>query len=88
MTAATKDLAHAFLRAVSPLVATCPAAHDGTRAPSHFHPASSDQELQPVLLSGNNTAKVCQKTRESDAFMPTANPSASKKVIENKDTIR
>ena len=42
----------------------------------------------PVLLSGTNAAKVCQKTRESDAFLPTANPLASKKVMENKDTNR
>ena len=83
MKPAAKDVAHAFLRAVSPFVATCP----GTRARSHLHPASSDQEPQPVLLSGNNTAKVCQKTRESDAFLPTANPPASKNGIENKDTI-
>ena len=78
MKPAAKDVAHAFLRAVSPFVATCPGTPASTQTP--------EQGPQPVLLGGN-TAKVCQKTRESDAFMPTANPPASKKVFENKDTI-
>ena len=64
---------------VAPFVATCPGTPASTQTP--------EQVPQPVWVGGNNTAKVCQKTRESDAFMPTANPPASKKVIENKDTI-
>ncbi len=91
MKAAPKDVAYAFPRAVSPFLATCPAAHDGTRAPSNStskQPSRAPNLPQPVLLSGGATAKVCQKTREFGTFPPTAHPSASKKVNENKDTIR
>ena len=61
------------------------------RAPSHLHQQAavkSPNLPQPVLLSGSNTAKLRQKTGEFDAFLPAAHPSASKKVNENKDTIR
>ena len=86
MKPAAKDVAHAFLRAVSPFVATCPALKRPSN-PTSQQPRRSLNLPQPVLLSGNNTAKVCQKTRESDAFLPTANPAVSKKLIENKDSI-
>ena len=55
--------------------------------PTSKQPPRSPNLPQPVLLSDNNTAKVCQKTRESDTFLPTANTATSKKLIENKDTI-
>ena len=84
-------LARAFLRAVSPFVATCPGTPAGTQSPESpppsKQPSRSPKLPQPVLLSGNSTAKICQKTRESGAFLPTANPPDSKKVVENKDTI-
>ena len=87
MKPATKDVAHTFLRAVSPFVATCPAIEPRVTSTSKQRSRAPNLP-QPVLLSGSNTAKVCQKTREFDAFLPTAHPSASKKVNENKDTIR
>jgi len=65
----------------------------GTRAgscPEHLHQQAAIKIPKPPparLGRGNNTAKIRQKTRESDAFLPTANPPASKKVIENKDTM-
>ena len=43
--------------------------------------------LQPVLPSGNKKTKTARKTCAGDVFLPTAHPTASKKVIENKDTI-
>ncbi len=80
------DVARAFLRAVSPFVATCPAIKRPGN-PTSRQPSRAPNLPQHVLLSGSTTAKVCQKTRESDAFLPTSNPSVSKKVMENKDTI-
>ena len=56
-------------------------------SPASKQPPRSPTSPWSVLLGGSSTAKVCQKTRESDAFLPTANPPASKKVFENKDTI-
>ena len=89
MKAAPKDVVHAFLRAVSPFLATCPAAHDGTRAPSNStskQPSRAPNLPQPVLLSGNKKTKTARKTCAGDVFLPTANAVTSKKAIENKDT--
>ena len=86
MKPATKDVACVFLRAVSPFVATCPAIEPRVTSTSKQRSRAPNLP-QPVLLSGG-TAKVCQKTREFDAFLPAAHPATSKKVNENKDTIR
>ena len=63
----------------------------GTQTPRAIPPSKQPSRApnlpQPVFLSGNNTVKVRQKADEFDAFMPTPNPPASKKVIEKKDTI-
>ncbi len=48
--------------------------------------APKDVTQKPVF-PGGDSAKVCQKTHNSDRFLPTLNSSALKKVIENKDTI-
>ena len=86
MNPAAKDAAHAFLRAVSPFLATCPGTHDSHQAPGNStseQPSGSPNLSQPVWAG---TAKVCQKTDHSDRFLPTTNSSSSKKVIEDKDT--
>ena len=80
------DVAYAFLLAVSPLVATYPAIKRPSY-PNSKQPSRAPNLPQPVWVSVNSTAKLCQKTHESGTFLPTANPPASKKVIENKDTI-
>ncbi len=81
MTPATKDVVHAFLRAVSPFLATFPPLTRAPSSPTSKQPSRSPNLPQPVLPGGNSTAKVCHKTDDSDTFLPTANPSASKKVV-------
>ena len=86
MNPAAKDVAYAFLRGVSPFVATCP----GTRAPSHLHQQAAIKSPKPPPAGPTQQQQddeIRIKTCQFDTFLPTANPSASKKVIENKDTI-
>ena len=75
-----QDVAQAFLRAVSPFLATCPGTHGGHTNTDSTPPARPAQRQQ----ENETTRKAC----EYDAFMPPTHPAASKKVIENKDTIR
>ena len=61
------------------------------RLPPLKHPGNPTSKqpsnLPQPVFPGGNTAKVCQKTHNSDRFLPTLNSTASKKFIENKDTI-
>ena len=87
MKPATKDVARAFLRAVSPFVATCPAAHDGTRAPSN--PTSKQRSRapnlpQPVLPSGNKTTKPARKPTNLTPFCQPPTPPPLKKSLKTK----
>ncbi len=81
-----RDVARAFLRAVSPFVATCPAIKRPSNSSSK-QPSRVPNAPRAVLPGGNNTAKVCQKTTILTGFLPAARRSASRKVIEKKDTI-
>ena len=55
--------------------------------PASQQPSRAPNLPCPVLPGGDNAAKVCQKTDDSDRFLPTLNPPASKKLIENKGMI-
>ena len=77
MKSPAKDVARAFLRAVSPFVATCPAAHDCTRAPSN--PISKQRSRapnlpQPALPSGNKTTKSARKPTNLTPFCQPPTP--------------
>ena len=87
MKPATKDVARAFLRAVSPFVATCPAIKP--RVTSTRQAKIKSPKRLPARSPGSNkNNEIRQKIRPPDKFLPTANSSPSKKVTETKDTIR
>ena len=84
------EVARASRRAASasgPTLARTESSRLPPLSPTSKQPSRSPNLPQPVWVGGSSTAKVCQKTRESDAFLPTVHPPASKKVLENKDTI-
>ena len=54
--------------------------------PARKQPSRAPNLPQPVWTHSGHSAKVCQKTGDSETFLPTPHPPGSKKVIENKDT--
>ena len=80
------DVAHAFLRAVSPFVATCPAIKP--RVASAQQAATKVSKPPPADLGHQQeNNEICQKTCQFDTFLPTVNSSPSRKVIEKQYTI-